>query len=195
MTKAEFLAELRARLQGLDKDDLQRSLDFYAEMIDDRMEDGMTEGEAVANVGDLNQIAPQTGDAPHKEDASVKSAQKTSYALRNPWVVVFLSPFISILWAIVFSVLTAFWCVVVALYAVDVFLWASGVVLHVAGTALFCSGHGGDGLMVFGAGAFLVGFAILWSLGCKYAATGMVKATKWTVWGLIRMIVRKECAA
>lgn len=195
MTKAEFLEELRARLQGLDKDDLQRSLDFYSEMIDDRMEDGMSEGEAVANVGDLNQIAPQIGEAPREEDAPVEPAQKTFYALRNPWVVGFLSPFILILWAIVFSVLTAFWCVVVALYAVDVALWASGVALHVAGTALFCSGHGGDGLLVFGAGAFLVGFAVLWSLGCKYAATGMAKATKWTVWGLIRMVVRKECAA
>lgn len=196
MTKAEFLEELKKRLHGISKADRERSVDFYAEMIDDRMEDGMTEAEAVANVGNLEQIVGQIcGTTAQKEESSPEPAQKASYVLRNPWVVGFLSPFILILWAVVFSVLTAFWCVVVALYAVDVALWASGVALHVAGTALFCSGHGGDGLLVFGAGAFLVGFAILWSLGCKYAATGMVKATKWTVWGLIRMIVRKERVA
>ena len=39
MKKNEFLAELRGRLAGLSEADLNRSLDYYAEMIDDRMED------------------------------------------------------------------------------------------------------------------------------------------------------------
>ena len=51
MKKNEFLAELRGRLAGLSEADLNRSLDYYAEMIDDRMEDGLSEDEAVNAVG------------------------------------------------------------------------------------------------------------------------------------------------
>lgn len=56
MNKQEFLAALRAGLSGLSQEDLQRTLDFYAEIIDDCMEDGMTEAEAVVAVGPLDEI-------------------------------------------------------------------------------------------------------------------------------------------
>ncbi len=200
MTKAEFLSELRTRLVELPQGDIDRSLDFYSEMIDDRMEDGMSEREAVANMGDLTRIADQIiaqvsscEEIPEPVNEGVVS--KSRYVLRNPWVVGFLSPFLLILWAVAISFLVSLWSVVVALYAVDLALGASGGALHVAGTALFCSGAIGEGVLVFGAGAFLIGFTVLWSLGCKYAAVGMTQATKWTFRGLVAMILRKESAA
>ena len=48
MNKQEFLSALQNALAGLPKKDRQKTLAFYSEMIDDRMEDGMTEEEAVA---------------------------------------------------------------------------------------------------------------------------------------------------
>lgn len=48
MRKEEFLAALRTALGKLPEQEILASLDFYAEMIDDRMEDGATEEEAVA---------------------------------------------------------------------------------------------------------------------------------------------------
>ncbi len=251
MTKIEFLSTLREALSTLSRGDVERSVEFYEEMIDDRMEDGMSEAEAVANMGDLTRIAQQilsqaqaqatvraegkiSADAKAPADAQtaaeISAATETSvateapvaveaqgqgpqgkgacdgasdgvcdggvpsfrYVLRNPWVVGFLSPFLLILWAVAFSVLTALWCVAVAFYAVGVALAISGVALHVAGTALFFAGISGEGLLVFGAGAFLVGFTVLWFLGCKYFALAMVKLTKWTFWALTVMILRKE---
>ncbi len=203
MTKSEFLEELRGRLNALSQVDVERSLDFYGEMIDDRMEDGMTEAEAVANMGDLNRIAEQiTNQESHSEEntklpfdtPSDAGSSRKRYVLRNPWVVGFLSPFILILWAIVVAIVISFWAIVAALYAVDLALGASGGALHVAGTALFCTGRAGEGLLVFGAGAFLIGLTVLWSLGCKYFTLAMAKITKWTFKGLTAMIVKKEGA-
>ncbi|MEE1105032.1 MAG: DUF1700 domain-containing protein, partial [Ruminococcus sp.] len=57
MTKKAFLSELRAALSALPEQEQNERLRFYAEMIDDRMEDGMTEEEAVAAVGNTNEIA------------------------------------------------------------------------------------------------------------------------------------------
>ena len=45
MDKFEFITELRAKLWALPEADKQRSVDYYREMIDDRMEDGLSEEE------------------------------------------------------------------------------------------------------------------------------------------------------
>ncbi len=198
MTKTEFLSQLRARLSSLPQGDLDRSLDFYGEMIDDRMEDGMSEREAVANMGDLSKIAEQilsqgaTREEPEPEKDVADGNPR--YVLRNPWAVGFLSPFLLILWAVAFSIIISLWAVVVSLYAVNVVLGVTGGTLHVAGTALFFAEGFGNGLLVFGSGVVLIGLTVLWGVGCKYAALGMSKLTKLIFRGLVAMILRKEGA-
>jgi uncharacterized membrane protein len=56
MNKQEFLKCLREGLAGLPQEDVERAIDFYEEMIDDRMEDGLTEEEAVASLGSLEEV-------------------------------------------------------------------------------------------------------------------------------------------
>ncbi len=43
MTKNELFAVIERRLRGLPQDDLQKWTEYYGEMIDDRMEDGLSE--------------------------------------------------------------------------------------------------------------------------------------------------------
>ena len=43
MKKREFLDRLKASLWAMPEADKERSADYYAEMIDDRMEDGLSE--------------------------------------------------------------------------------------------------------------------------------------------------------
>ena len=50
MNKASYLAQIRQLLQSLPEEDRERSLAFYAESIDDRIEDGRSEEEAVASL-------------------------------------------------------------------------------------------------------------------------------------------------
>ena len=59
MSKQDFLNTLRVRLSGLPKADIEERLIFYSEIIDDKIEEGLTEEEAVADVGDVMQIADQ----------------------------------------------------------------------------------------------------------------------------------------
>ena len=60
MGRFEFLAALREGLSGLPQEDIEERLSFYAEMIDDRIEDGMTETEAVSSLGSVESIVEQT---------------------------------------------------------------------------------------------------------------------------------------
>lgn len=59
MNKQEFLTELRQKLAGLPKDDLENRLNFYAEMIDDRVEEGKSEEEAIQELGSVDAIVEE----------------------------------------------------------------------------------------------------------------------------------------
>ena len=59
MTKKEFIKELRERLSGLPKDDLESRLSFYEESINDRMDDGKSEEEAIKELGTIDEIVNQ----------------------------------------------------------------------------------------------------------------------------------------
>ena len=47
MKKQEFIEEIKLRMEGLPEEEVNRSIDYYSEMIEDRIEDGMEEEEAV----------------------------------------------------------------------------------------------------------------------------------------------------
>ena len=57
MNKSEFLNSLEEKLKELPKDEIRKTIDYYDEMIDDRIEDGMTEEEAVKSIGNSGDIA------------------------------------------------------------------------------------------------------------------------------------------
>ncbi len=57
VTTNEFLSALTHRLGYLPYAEVKKTVDFYREAIADRMEDGMTEAEAVAALGSVDDIA------------------------------------------------------------------------------------------------------------------------------------------
>ena len=59
MNKTEFVFALRERLSFLPREEAGERIDFYCEMIADRMEDGLTEQEAIAEIGSVDEIAAQ----------------------------------------------------------------------------------------------------------------------------------------
>ena len=68
MTKSEFLDGLCRGLRfHADPSEIQRMVDFYSQSIDDRVEDGMTEEEAVAAMGDIDYIVSEAKNAWERE--------------------------------------------------------------------------------------------------------------------------------
>jgi uncharacterized membrane protein len=57
MNKAVFLSELASKLEALPQTEVNKSLAFYSEIIDDRMEEGMDEEEAIGGLGNIEEIA------------------------------------------------------------------------------------------------------------------------------------------
>ncbi len=60
MSKREFIASLRERLQSLPAYEVEKTIAYYEELIADYVEIGMTEEEAVARLGNINDIVNNT---------------------------------------------------------------------------------------------------------------------------------------
>ena len=197
MTKQEFLCELEGRLSGLPRQEVQERLGFYSEMIDDRMEEGSSEEEAVLEIGSVHEIASQIiADIP-----LAKMAKERLKATRRPraWETVLLilgSPIWFSLglavFAVIFSLYVSLWSVIVSLWAVFISLCACAVGTAAAGIFFVCRGSGLDGVALIGAGFFCAGAAIFWFFGCRAATKGIILLTQKTVSGIKKCFVKKE---
>jgi len=121
MTKREFLSSLRAYLAHLPQAEADERIRFYAEMIDDRMEEGLSEEEAVAAVGTAEEVAAQIAeDIPFAKIAKECIKPKRRLAA---WEIVllvlgapiWLSLFVAAL-AVVLSLYVSLWAIVIALW-------------------------------------------------------------------------------
>lgn len=198
MKRVEFLKELKARLWALPEADIQCSLDYYSEMIDDRMEDGLTEDEAVAAIGNLEEIVQQIlGETP-RPPVVVEPAKKAEPAKGSTktWLIILLVlgspvwiPLLASAIGTVIGIYVSLWSVVIALYAAFLALAVSSVGCIVG--SFFMFGGVTGGVVAWGAALVCAGLAILLLLLANLAAKGMVKLTK-LVWNSI--FRRKERA-
>lgn len=170
MTKAEFLSELKIRLGGLAEADISSSLDYYSEMIDERIEDGMSEAEAVAAVGSVAQAAEQIlAEIPLPR--IIQSNVKRRGKLRS-WEIVLLvlgSPLwislLAALFAVVLAVFVSLLAVVISVFAVGVALAVSAVGIAVGSVVFFFTKGILPALMFLGAALMIAGLTLLfWPL-------------------------------
>ena len=59
MQKVEFLALLRQRIAILPQHEIEQTVEYYSEMIDDYVESGHTTEQAIAQMGGLDNVAAQ----------------------------------------------------------------------------------------------------------------------------------------
>ena len=196
MDKLDFLLALDKRLGVLSDEDRRASLDYYAEMLNDLIESGMTEQEAVASLGSVDAIAeeilmdvplPKLVKAKMKGKRRVTGTELTLLIVGFPiWFPILISVF-----AVIFSVYVSLWAVVISLYAADLSLAVSAPAALVGAILLFAAGQPASALLFLGAMLALAGLAILLFLGCNAAAKGVVRLGKLTLRGIKACFIRK----
>ena len=197
MNKDQFLSEIRKRLSGLPQGDIDERVAFYEEMIDDRMEEGMAEEDAVAGIGSVDSVVDQImSEIPLTKLVKEKVRPKRK---RKAWEIVLLVlgspvwiPLLIAAAAVVFSVFVVIWAVVVSLYAVD-FALAAGAA---AGTAAFVMylkvGNPAGAMFSLGAGAVCAGLSILLFFVCRWIAKAVLRLTGRMLLWMKSLFVGKE---
>ncbi len=197
MNKIAFLLSLHKELSGLPQNEVEERLSFYSEMIEDRMEEGLSEEEAVAAVGSVEEIAAQiVADIPLTKIAKEKIKPKRRL---NAWEVVLLvlgSPvWLSLLiaaFAVIFSLYISLWAVIVSLWAAFGALVGGAMGGVAGGIGLAIGGKGLAAVPLISAGLVCAGLAILLCLGCKAATKGTVQLTRKIAIGIKMRCLRKE---
>ena len=197
MNKQEFLAQLRKGLSGLPQDDIEERLTFYSEIIDDRIEEGLSEDAAVSAVGTTNEIVAQViAETPLAKIAKERIKPKRRL---KAWEIVLLvlgSP----VWlslgiaavAVIISLYISLWSVIISLWAVFGSLIGSSFGSMLAGTLFACNDNVLTGIAMLGAGSVCAGFSIFMFYGCKGATKGILIFTKKIAVWIKHCFINKE---
>lgn len=197
MHKTDFLTELRQRLAGLPPEDREERLLFYSEMIDDRMEDGQSEEDAVAACGTVEGIVAQVA-AETPLATLVRERVKKRRRLRA-WEIVLLAlgspiwlPLLIAFFAVALSLYIVLWAVDICFWAADL-SFAAGAVAGVVGAVWYiCLGNPAGGGFLLGCGLVCAGLAIALFFGCKALTKGVLKLTKKMFLGIKSLFLGKE---
>lgn len=197
MTKREFLDELKKGLLGIPEEDITRSIEFYSEMIDDRIEDGKTEEEAVAEIGTVKEAVSQIlSEIPISKLIKEKVKKRRKLGALEIVLLVLGSPiWISLLaaaFAVILAVYVVIWSVIVSLWAVFASLAACVLGGITAGIIFICTGNLLMGLAMIAASLVCAGLSIFSFFGCKAATKGVLILTKKIALGIKNCFVKKE---
>ena len=197
MNKQEFIELLRSKLSGLPEESVEDRISFYSEMIDDRIEAGFSEKEAIFALGSVDEIVEQIiSDIPFKKIARDKIKPQRQLRgweialliIGSPlWIVLLASAFVVIfsVYAVMWSLIVSLWAIFASFVAVGACGIASGVVFAVTGKAL-------SGIALMGVSIVCIGLAIFLFFASKAATKGMAILTKKIAVGIKKLFVKKE---
>ena len=192
MTKKEFLDALSRGLSGLPRREREERVNFYREMIDDRIEEGMPEPDAVASVGTVEGTVSQIL---AERPAVVSETPKKSGGGRV-WVIVLLVLGFPVWFPLLLSgfvtVASVVFSLFVALWAADV-SFAAGAVGGVGSFfVLLFTGQFASAFFALGAGLISGGLAILLFFGAVAATKGLWRGIAGICRWIVGLFKRKE---
>lgn len=191
MTKCEFLSRLREALRGMPQKELEERLLFYAEMIDDRMEDGISEEEAVDTIGTVEEIAAQFSSEIPFESSEPQARREKRHRLRT-WEIVLLIlgfpvwlPLLLAAFVILLALDAVLWSLVAVLWALELSFAALFLGGTVYGIVVMIFGNPPLGIAAIGAALLFAGLAIFLFFGCVAAVKGSAFLTARAVRAII----------
>ena len=196
MTKADFLRLLERALMQLSEEERQKNLEYYSELLDDMMEEGMTEAEATAKLGSPNQIAQSIlQEMPLGKLVSTRMKPKSGWTplaivlavVGSPvWVPLLLATV-----AIVLAVFVSIWALGFAAVAVVL-----GLAVAVVATPIFAVRAAVMtlplGLLLLGAGLVLLGLCVLGGMMAVELCKLLWQLTVWLAHKIKGLFIRKE---
>lgn len=213
MNKNEFLLALRSGLSALPQNEIEKSVNYYSEILDDRIEDGLSEDEAVKAVGSVDEIVSQilpeeapdrTFTAPAAESKPKSTRHLTAsqiilLILTSPIWLTLLACFLTLAASAFIVILSGFivieavvWAAVIVLYAVVLSFAAGALSAVIAFIIHIFSGNTIAAVFYLGAMLACTGITILLFFGVNKAAKCILLLNKKCLSGIKNLITRKE---
>ena len=195
MNKQEFISRLRGGLKTLPKNEIDERITFYSEMIDDRIEEGFSEADAVASIGNVDTIISQI----ISEAAPVKKEKTASKRKMKTWEIALIAlgfpvwfSLLAAAFAVVISLYVSLWSVIISFWAVFASFTACSFAGVAAGITLLFLTNPFTAVAIIGAGITLAGLSIFAFFGCHLATKGTLILTKKIAIGIKNAFSKKE---
>ena len=197
MNKQEYLEAIRSRISAMPADDVNRFMDYYSEMIDDRVEDGLSEDEAVADMGSPDAAVEQILEEMPltklvkekiKPKHELKAWEVVLIVLGSPvWIPLLITAAVLLLtlWIVAFALLISFYAVVLSFVAAGI----GGLICTIP---LFIANSPYMAVLMFGTALIGAGIAILFVVSVKPITVGIFRVCKASVNGVKRMFVKEK---
>lgn len=186
MTKEAFIMWLCEAFSAYPQEEVEERIRFYIEIIEDRMEEGLSEEEAVASVGKLEDVIAQI-----QADMPLPKKYKAGRRLKG-WEIVLLIlgfplwlPLLAAGFAVALSVYICIWAVILCLWAGFVTIAVCSFFGILAGIAYIIFFDRLTGIALLGAGIFCMGLSILAFWGCN-----AITALTWKL--TVNLLTRKK---
>ena len=183
MNKQQFIDRLKKKLSDLPASEVNDRVAFYSEMIDDKIEEGFSEEDAVADVlSSVEDAEKITADASNAGEIKAEKQKRRPKVWEIVLIVlgspIWLSILISVA-AVIFSLYVSLWAVIVSLWASCAALAICPIVFLAYGIAIIIGGNTLGGLFIIGCASASGGLAIFFYLGCSALTKCTVRLTKW----------------
>ncbi len=197
MSKNDFLNQLRNALIGLPQNEIEERISFYNEMIDDRMEEDLSEEDAVAEIGSVNEIAAQImAEVPFAKQTTQQVKSKHQWKTWEIVLIIVGSPiwFPLLLAAVivVFSLYGSAWAIIGSLWAVMVSLVLCALQGLVTGFFLLLFGGMWQSIAMLRIALVSAGLSVLFFFGCKAISKGLVHLTNMAVTGMKSSVLTRR---
>lgn len=193
MDKKTFLSALRTALVHLPPEAANNTVEYYSEIIDDYIESGTSEEDAVRAVGSIEQIVASISDEP------IKPVTKPAARKRNGgWILLLILgaplwlPLVLAALAVVLSVYVSLWAVVFSLYCADISLGVASVCSLAVTISCILTGNLPTATVLLGLALMAAGSAILLFFLSNLTAKAMVWVTKSLFRAVRACFTRKE---
>ena len=192
MKKSEFLRALEKSLSGLPREDIEERLEFYSESIDDRIEEGKTEEEAINDIGSVDEIANNI----IKETPLTKIVkEKVGPRKKISGFAIFLLvlgfplwlPLLMVCGVLMLVAYMLVWILVIVTYAVEIGVIGYSAIGFYASVASIANGFS---LRYLAIGILGAGVALLFIFACVGATKISLKLTKRILLGVKKKIIR-----
>ena len=199
MSKQDFLTKLRKGLSGIPQNEIEERLTFYSEIIEDHMEEGLSEAEAISAIGSVDEIIAQViAEIPLSKIAKERIVPKRRLgvgeivllALGSP---IWLSLGVAVL-AVILSIYISLWAVIISLWSVFASFASCSVGGVISCVNFLVGGNGASGVVMLSAGIICAGLSIFMFYGCKAVTDGILLLTKKMAIWIKNLLIKKEAA-
>ncbi len=167
MTKLDFIFVLSDKLSSLPNSDVVERINFYTEMIEDRIEEGLSEEDAVAAIGSVDEIAEQIKfELESKPEAKPETKAKTKRKLSALEIILLIigapvwGSLLIAAAAVVLSLYVSAWAIVILTWSVFASLVGCGIGGIAGGAVIACSLNPLSGIALIGCAIACVGLSI-----------------------------------